>query len=475
MSLPTWLDDLLRSSVGSLIPIRWLGTPITPERVRLNFAGAGVTVADNAGTETTDVTIAGVGAATYTAPIVSTGGATPVVSITPATDAAAGSMSAADKAKLDTVGEGAYVAAVTTPSALLTVTPSTVDEGIAPSYAVAPVSHTYAASVPASASLMAANADGWAACNAIFAESIKSLGDSVYIGGGILGIHDDSTVLVVLSTSSSSIEIGDSVTTTCSVGGTITDVAAGAEMSGRVGGQPWVAAIPDYDGQSVVQFAKSHTSIKVAIEQKDSGAGATYQVGPHLGASGSLSGNTVLHGGPLVGGVSARLQLQYNTNSTFFEVYRDNANTRYVVENGLFFFGPGALRADFASATFNANYIETNGLVSSAPEYTASSGAVAPDLTKGGNYHIGVSSGSPKLTGDVSISAPTGGRPGATIRLTFVGNGTASITSWNGVYVGTTEHPLPVGVLANNAETTVDFYSRNGTLWICTGVCTYVP
>jgi len=43
---------------------------------------------------------------TGTAPIVSSGGATPAISITPATDVAAGSMSAADKTKLDALAPG---------------------------------------------------------------------------------------------------------------------------------------------------------------------------------------------------------------------------------------------------------------------------------------------------------------------------------------------------------------------------------
>jgi hypothetical protein len=52
-------------------------------------------------------------AVTGTAPIVSSGGATPAISITPATDVAAGSLSAADKTKLDGITPGAAVAAVT--------------------------------------------------------------------------------------------------------------------------------------------------------------------------------------------------------------------------------------------------------------------------------------------------------------------------------------------------------------------------
>ena len=46
------------------------------------------------------------------APIVSSGGTSPTISITPATDLAAGSMSAADKTKLDGIAPGAAVASV---------------------------------------------------------------------------------------------------------------------------------------------------------------------------------------------------------------------------------------------------------------------------------------------------------------------------------------------------------------------------
>jgi hypothetical protein len=46
------------------------------------------------------------------APIVSSGGVSPTISITPATEAAAGSMSAADKTKLDGITPGAAVASV---------------------------------------------------------------------------------------------------------------------------------------------------------------------------------------------------------------------------------------------------------------------------------------------------------------------------------------------------------------------------
>jgi hypothetical protein len=52
---------------------------------------------------------AGVSAVTGTAPIVSSGGATPAISILAATTSAPGSMSAADKAKLDGIAAGAQV------------------------------------------------------------------------------------------------------------------------------------------------------------------------------------------------------------------------------------------------------------------------------------------------------------------------------------------------------------------------------
>ena len=55
----------------------------------------------------------GVTAVTGTAPITSSGGATPDIGISAATVSAAGSMSAADKAKLDGIAAGAQVGTVT--------------------------------------------------------------------------------------------------------------------------------------------------------------------------------------------------------------------------------------------------------------------------------------------------------------------------------------------------------------------------
>lgn len=70
------------------------------QRGLLNFTGVGVSATDNASTSATDVTVPGV---TASAPITVSGGAgaAQTVGINPATSAAAGSMSAADKSKLD--------------------------------------------------------------------------------------------------------------------------------------------------------------------------------------------------------------------------------------------------------------------------------------------------------------------------------------------------------------------------------------
>jgi hypothetical protein len=75
-------------------------------------AGSNITLTSNAGTDA--VTIAatgstGVASVTGTAPIVSSGGANPAISITAATTSAAGSMSSSDKTKLDGIASGAEV------------------------------------------------------------------------------------------------------------------------------------------------------------------------------------------------------------------------------------------------------------------------------------------------------------------------------------------------------------------------------
>jgi hypothetical protein len=82
-------------------------------------AGANITLTANAGTDAITINSTGggggggVASVTGTAPIVSSGGTNPAISITAATTSAPGSMSAADKTKLDGITSGAAVASVT--------------------------------------------------------------------------------------------------------------------------------------------------------------------------------------------------------------------------------------------------------------------------------------------------------------------------------------------------------------------------
>ena len=85
----------------------------------------------------------GVTAVTGNAPITSTGGATPAIGITPATDAAAGSMSAADKTKLDGIAPGAAVASVTASL------PLTSSGGTTPNLAILPATEATPGSMSA--------------------------------------------------------------------------------------------------------------------------------------------------------------------------------------------------------------------------------------------------------------------------------------------------------------------------------------
>ena len=78
-------------------------------------AGANITLTANAGTDAITINSTGggggggVASVTGTAPIVSSGGTNPAISITAATTSAAGSMSASDKTKLDGIAAGAEV------------------------------------------------------------------------------------------------------------------------------------------------------------------------------------------------------------------------------------------------------------------------------------------------------------------------------------------------------------------------------
>jgi len=91
------------TSVGDIIVGGASGTP-----ARLAAGTSGQVLSIQSGTPAwVDPSGGGVSAVTATSPIVSSGGATPNISINPATTSAAGSMSSSDKTKLDGVATGA--------------------------------------------------------------------------------------------------------------------------------------------------------------------------------------------------------------------------------------------------------------------------------------------------------------------------------------------------------------------------------
>lgn len=104
------------TSVTASAPVVITGTPTTVPNVTITAsttaAAGSMSAADKLKLDGvgTGATVTGV---TGTAPIASSGGAAPAISIAAATTAAAGSMSAADKLKLDGVGTGATVTGVT--------------------------------------------------------------------------------------------------------------------------------------------------------------------------------------------------------------------------------------------------------------------------------------------------------------------------------------------------------------------------
>ena len=103
------------------------GSPITTAGT-IAISGAGTTAQFIDGTGALQTTPTGtVTGVTGTAPIVSSGGAAPAISITASTTSAAGSMSAADKTKLDSIATGAEVNTVddVTGGTGLTASPTT--------------------------------------------------------------------------------------------------------------------------------------------------------------------------------------------------------------------------------------------------------------------------------------------------------------------------------------------------------------
>jgi hypothetical protein len=94
------------SSISVTAPIHSSGgeAPVISIVPATDLVAGSMSATDKAKLDALSPVGSGVSAVTGTAPIVSSGGATPALSITPATELQAGSMSAADKAKLDAVG-----------------------------------------------------------------------------------------------------------------------------------------------------------------------------------------------------------------------------------------------------------------------------------------------------------------------------------------------------------------------------------
>jgi hypothetical protein len=113
-------------STGGTHPVLSI-TPAT------DVAPGSMSAADKAKLDAIGAVVSAVGA---TAPITSSGGATPTIGITPATDVAAGSMSSADKAKLDAIGS--VVSAVGATAPITSSGGATPTIGITPATDVAP-------------------------------------------------------------------------------------------------------------------------------------------------------------------------------------------------------------------------------------------------------------------------------------------------------------------------------------------------
>lgn len=106
------------ASVTGSFPIVITGTPGNPNVTiapATDLSAGSLSAADKAKLDS--LTPGSVTAVTGVAPITSTGGTTPAIGITPATDIAAGSMSASDKAKLDAITPGGNGTTATVTSA----------------------------------------------------------------------------------------------------------------------------------------------------------------------------------------------------------------------------------------------------------------------------------------------------------------------------------------------------------------------
>ena len=104
--------------LASMLTVDGAGSGLDADTLDGNHASAFYLASNPSGYTTNTGTVTAV---TGTAPIVSSGGTTPAISITAATTAAAGSMSAADKTKLDGIATGATANTGTVTSVAITV------------------------------------------------------------------------------------------------------------------------------------------------------------------------------------------------------------------------------------------------------------------------------------------------------------------------------------------------------------------
>lgn len=128
----------------------WFGFDPLPSQGILEFKGTAVTSVTNDRLNGRTVVridgpgaVAGVSSVSATAPIASTGGANPVVSIGAASSSAAGSMSSADKTKLDTMTAGAAVASVSGTAPIVS------SGGATPAISISPATSSAAGSMSA--------------------------------------------------------------------------------------------------------------------------------------------------------------------------------------------------------------------------------------------------------------------------------------------------------------------------------------
>lgn len=167
---------------------------------------------------------AAVAAVTGTAPIVSSGGTSPAISITAATTSAAGSMSAADKSKLDGITAGAAVASVSGTAPIVS------SGGTSPAISITAATTSAAGSMSASDK---SKLDGIAAG----AEVNQNAFSNFAVSGQTTVAADSKTdTLTLVAGSNITITTNastDSITIAASGGGTASDSFANIAVSGQ--------------------------------------------------------------------------------------------------------------------------------------------------------------------------------------------------------------------------------------------------